>query len=316
MSEQTASPPEPAPPATGSDKSAGALLREAREAAGLHVGALAVSLKVPVRKLEALEADDLGQLPDAVFARALAAAVCRALKIDVAQVLARLPEPRMASLQVGSQDTPIRLEARGMTLRNTGWRSLPRWVRYVAGLLLAAAIVLALLPFWRDMVSSPDPAQASGEAVAAQPGAAGASPSVVAGPDQPRASAAPVATVLAATTDAPPTALAKAPIPPGVESAARDAVAPAAAPLAGATPQGAPIASFTARESSWVEVVDAAGNVQLRKTMATGETLPVQGRLPLTVVIGRANAVDVLVRGKPLDLASVSKNNVARFQIP
>ena len=35
--------------------SAGALLREAREAAGLHIGALAVSLKVPVKKLEALE---------------------------------------------------------------------------------------------------------------------------------------------------------------------------------------------------------------------------------------------------------------------
>ena len=61
------------------DKSAGTMLREAREAVGLHVGALAVSLKVPVKKLEALEADDLEQLPDAVFARALAATVCRTL---------------------------------------------------------------------------------------------------------------------------------------------------------------------------------------------------------------------------------------------
>jgi hypothetical protein len=35
-------------------KTAGALLREAREAQGLHVAALAVAMKVPVKKLEAL----------------------------------------------------------------------------------------------------------------------------------------------------------------------------------------------------------------------------------------------------------------------
>ena len=55
--------------------SAGALLRQAREAAGLHVAALAVSLKVPVKKLEALESDRLDLLPDAVFARALASSM-------------------------------------------------------------------------------------------------------------------------------------------------------------------------------------------------------------------------------------------------
>ena len=46
---------------------AGRLLREAREAAGLHIASLAVSLKVPVRKLELLEADRFDELPDAVF---------------------------------------------------------------------------------------------------------------------------------------------------------------------------------------------------------------------------------------------------------
>jgi len=35
---------------------AGMMLRKAREASGLHVAALAVSMKVPVKKLEALEA--------------------------------------------------------------------------------------------------------------------------------------------------------------------------------------------------------------------------------------------------------------------
>ncbi|WP_457306933.1 helix-turn-helix domain-containing protein, partial [Polaromonas sp. P5_E6] len=42
---------------TDFEPTAGTLLREAREAAGIHIAALAVSLKVPVKKLEALELD-------------------------------------------------------------------------------------------------------------------------------------------------------------------------------------------------------------------------------------------------------------------
>ena len=64
---------EPAPGAT-----AGSLLRQAREAAGIHIAALAVSLKVPVKKLEALEQDRFDLLPDAVFVRALASSMALA----------------------------------------------------------------------------------------------------------------------------------------------------------------------------------------------------------------------------------------------
>ena len=57
-------------------------LSEAREAAGLHIAALAAALKVPVRKLEALEAGRYEELPDLTFARALASSACRQLRID------------------------------------------------------------------------------------------------------------------------------------------------------------------------------------------------------------------------------------------
>src|SRR4051812_22839565 len=70
---------------------AGAWLRAARQQRGLHIAALAVMLKVPQAKLEALEGDRFTELPDATFARALATAVCRALKVDPAPVLALLP---------------------------------------------------------------------------------------------------------------------------------------------------------------------------------------------------------------------------------
>ena len=69
---------------------AGALLRQARQAQGMHIAVLAAAIKVSQRKLEALEGDRLDELPDATFTRALAQTVCRTLKIDPAPVLALL----------------------------------------------------------------------------------------------------------------------------------------------------------------------------------------------------------------------------------
>ena len=67
-------------------------MRSAREKAGVHLGVLSVNLKVSIKQLEALEADQFKHLPEPVFARALAAKVCRFLKIDSAPVLALMPQ--------------------------------------------------------------------------------------------------------------------------------------------------------------------------------------------------------------------------------
>ena len=55
---------------------AGALLRAARQQQGLHIAALAASIKVTPAKLEALESGRIQELPDATFTRALALTVC------------------------------------------------------------------------------------------------------------------------------------------------------------------------------------------------------------------------------------------------
>lgn len=71
--------------------SAGQLLRRYRESTGLHIVALSSALKVARAKLEALEADRLDDLPDVVFARALAMSCCRYLGKDPEPVLALMP---------------------------------------------------------------------------------------------------------------------------------------------------------------------------------------------------------------------------------
>ena len=73
-------------------RSPGGIMRSAREKAGLHLAVLSVNLKVSIKQLEALEADQFQYLPEPVFARALAAKVCRFLKIDSDPVLALMPQ--------------------------------------------------------------------------------------------------------------------------------------------------------------------------------------------------------------------------------
>ena len=75
------------------------------------------------------------------------------------------------------------------------------------------------------------------------------------------------------------------------------------------------VLSIRARSTSWVEVVDAAGVVQLRKTLSNGESVFAAGTLPLSVVVGRADVTEVSVRGQVFDLAPHAKDNVARFQV-
>jgi len=64
-----------------------------------------------------------------------------------------------------------------------------------------------------------------------------------------------------------------------------------------------------------VQVTGASGRVLLQRHLQAGEALDFAHDLPLQVVIGRADAVQVAVRGQALDLAAHSRNNVARLQV-
>ena len=285
--------------------SAGTLLRRAREAAGLHVATLAVALKVPVRKLEALESDRHDLLPDAVFARALAASVCRHLKIDPQPVMERLPQsatPRLTT-EKGGLNTPFRAPG---DARRPGWvEPLTRPVSLAVMALLVGALVIVFLPVSRQ----------------AEPQATATTEPVMP-PDAP------------ASTAAAPAESGVMPVSVGasvasVSTGAPAAVQPASAPVASAAPLPTGMASaplqvpvsttgivvFSARAPSWVQVTDAKGTAVLRRLLESGETAGASGALPLSVIVGSAGATDVQVRGKPFNLAPIARDNVARFEV-
>lgn len=142
--------------------SAGALLRQCREAQGFKLDVLAQALRVAPAKLEALEADRLDELPDAMFARALTLAVCRQLKVDAAPVLALLPSQdvsRLAAKNERGLDFPL---DRPSFLPQSSFVAVARLfspMRWAAVAVLALALVIG---FWPEihglLVFKDDPA--------------------------------------------------------------------------------------------------------------------------------------------------------------
>jgi cytoskeleton protein RodZ len=285
---------------------AGQLLRAAREATGLHIAALAVAMKVPVKKLEALEADRLDELPDAVFVRALAGSMCRALKIDSAPVLSRLPQSALPRFE--RDDRGINMPYRAPAFH--GGSSLKTLVTkpvfLVVAALLIAALAVLLVP------DSQSPLRGADTPVSAPVGPLlEVTPSAVKAPEP---ISAPVPVVVANTPATTPAASAPATMA-SVPPPARVASAVAASVSAPRPAVGPEVIAFKAKSSAWVRVTDAKGVVQFEKTLAAGEAASVAGSAPFNVVVGNVGATDVSVRGQPFALDAYAKDNVARFEV-
>jgi len=80
-------------------------------------------------------------------------------------------------------------------------------------------------------------------------------------------------------------------------------------------PMASDIVVFIAKNESWVEATDAMGQPVLRRTLVAGDVVGASGALPLKVIVGRANAIQVEIRGKLFDVNAVARDNVARFEV-
>ena len=304
--------------------SAGALIRAAREAAGLHLAALAISLKVPVKKLEALEQDRTDLLLDATFARALAASVCRSLKVDPGPVLARLPQGGAAHLKRQTQRTPTPFrsagEPSGFALRSM----MTRPAAWAGGALLAGTLALVFWPALKDVV-----ARLAGRSDTL---VAPAEPPLIlelTGPGTPGSGMQPAVTGeesvegkspaqgLPSVFLVPPAPISNLPPSALLTNAEKIASIPDVQSVPGAAtdPATSGIVTFTAKGQSWVEVTDAKGTVVLRRTLVAGDVVGATGALPMNAIVGRADTTRVEVRGKLLNLLPLSRDNVARFEV-
>jgi len=283
----------PTPPGV----TAGSLLRQARQAQGMHIAVLATSIKVTPRKLEALENDRLDELPDATFTRALAQTVCRTLKIDPAPVLALLPPPPGQRLeQVGEGiNAPFR-ERPGMS-QASDWSVLGSPAVWAPLLFLVLAAIVYFLP--PGTVSLPIAQPASAPAVAVNRVAS--APAALPAPEAATVAAAPApaASVVVETVHS---------VPPAAADDAASAAASPAASMAG-------VLQLRVSGESWVEVLDARGQTLLSRLLQPGEAVGVDGAMPLKVTVGNAGVTQLSFRGKAIELAGYTRDNVARLDL-
>lgn len=287
-------------PAASTTETAGGLLRKARQAQGLHIAALAASIKVAQRKLELLEADRLDELPDATFTRALAQTVCRSLKIDSAPVLALLPQlpgHRLEHLSAGL-NTPFR-ERPGQATTPKTWTRLAGPAVWGPLLLLVAALVVYFMPAglfqeWAHMTPTP--------ATEAQESVIEALPPELVGAETAMAPAPTASDAVERIEFVTPAFAASSP-------------SPAASEVITTAPESHAMVQIRTTADSWIDVRDGRGKLILSRNVSPGEPAALDGAAPFRLRIGNAAATELVFRGEPVDLGPVSRNNVARVEL-
>ena len=286
---------------------AGQLLRQARQKTGMHLAVLSVTLKVPVRQLEALEADELDPGKGPVFYRGLASSVCRHLQTDAAPILALLPQSTAQLKPLRRTVEPFESEG------SLGISSVP-WGRMASSKVFWGAAFMVLLTgaflwlpapsqwAWMDDIKSLMADEEISQEVI-EPIVV--TPALVLGTPTPLTDA---PTIAAAA--APSVAAASAPAPVQPTPAAQPTSSVVAAPF-GSGPEWV----FSATADSWLEVRNAQKAVVWSGVVKAGESARIQSPLPVSVVVGRAQVVTATLRGQPFDLKPHTQVAVARFEV-
>jgi len=195
-----------------------------------------------------------------------------------------------------------------------GWLTRPAVLGAAA--LLLGALVIVFLP------SGPtgEPAVDSAPVATPSPVGEGQAPASAAAPlAVPAASGVMEAPAAVASAPPPPAGLPSTTTLPALTATGTTAVTPAAAsPAAGsvtAVAAGTGLLSIVATGDSWVEVVNGSGSVVVQRMLKAGDALDFSSAPPYAVVIGRADAARVTVRGQPFDIAPYARNSVARFEV-
>ena len=314
---ETTLPQEVAPAAA---VSAGALLRQARQAQGVALEDLAATLKVPVEKLQALEDEDWQRLPDVVFLRALAQTICRTLHLEAAPVLALLPQQKVTALAPqGGLNAPMRERGVPSILATNTKHSPWPWVVLLLIVLGGGGYlgVQWMAPEWVRGVSTTvsAPSDPAGDSPLFSPAVPEEGDGGGMGNMGDVAQAGEVPTVQAAAL--------MQPALPAEEGAQRGfaapatapAAEPAAAPAAQAAASVSPVLRITAKGATWVQVLDAQQRLLIEKILQDGEVFSTSAPKPLTVAVGKADLATVEVNGAPFDVQAVARSNVARFEV-
>jgi len=286
--EQTAASPDPAlqpaPP------SPGALLRAARERAGLGAEDLAGQLKLAKGTLEALERDDFAALSEPVYVRGYYRKIAKVLPIAESELInaynARTkPAPVAAQLR--------RLPLAGGVAAGTSRHSRMPGVGFAVLAVVAIGVLIAVVS--REPTQRLAPPRSA--AIAPAPAPVEPTPAPTPAPADSAAAPAPAAET-----------------PASAATPTTQAPAPAPTPATGVPNQLA----LEFSQASFVRVEDGSGRTLKIGLVHGGERSTLDGQPPYTVFLGNAQNVKVFFGGQAVDFSAHinRQNDTARFTVP
>lgn len=280
-------------------ESLGRRLRAARERLGLSVADVANQIKFAPRQIEALEADDYKHLQGAAFLRGFVRSYAKILSVDMQSLRKMLPENKVAL----KTKVPPSVEEPFPTF----WSARRGYMIWLGVGLLSVVIIMGLASnFFSTPPVGMTLSQVQPETKSLLPAATLEPPAEI---DITPASV--VQTVTVAAPESDKLTVVKPPVAPEAVEA-RQVAQPVASQVTSPVPvtslvqPGLSTAGTKLRmvfgKESWVEILDKDERRLTSQLNPAGSQLNFEGKLPLSLVIGHANAVALYRDGAKVDL--------------
>lgn len=276
-------------------ESPGEYLRRERELRGVSLAKIFESTRVPMRYLEALEADNNDILPHPTFVKGYIKSYCKALGLDEIDAVLRYEIYLRDKSEKAEAERP-RTPSRKKPARQAA--EVPRNVKNAAGFISAGIIIIVVLYFavgrrTTSPVPQPEALSVSTEAIPAaanEPIPAGVKTEAPKEEKQPRGGVPP---------EAKPEATAKAATAANAAKAVKPETRPAAPALGAPVAESQHTLSVKANEISWVKIRIDDGepfDVVLRE----GEGIVWKAKEAFSLIVGNAGGVTLTYDGKVL----------------
>jgi len=312
---------------TASSAALGEAFVAARNAKNLTQKEVSSHLRLSVKQINALESDDFASLPQPMITRGFIRNYARMLEIDA--------DPLLENYRVHTPEVvPNALAVQTSISRAMLSKSSQPWLKYILGVIFILLLVLAWF-FYAGFMPKPtnDSVEKMGETVSES-----AVPVVIPLPEIALPAAERMPEVIdtantASVNEATGTAI-EATLPNVVQTPQKVEVKPidnrsttvttpnqvvthtAQSTLkAGNSNAVIKNVSMSVSEQTWVRVTDKSGAIVYEKLLAANSTDGFDGLPPFNLLIGNAKGTAVTLSGKPVDLTSATKNNIARITL-
>jgi cytoskeleton protein RodZ len=302
----------------------GVHLKAGREAMGWSVEQVAEQLKLQIRQVVALEADDLASLPNLAVVRGFIRAYAKILKIDAAPLVAMIADPVASPATAAAaprRDLSASFsEARFPSMTERSSKPAGLWGGLALLLVAAAgfgAYEMGLIP--AGLLGSGEKGAPSAPATVVATPAATLETTLVK-PESLTPAPVPLISVPGAQPETPvmPPAAPASPAATPAEAALKPveaAAKPAEAPKAAEAPVGNNALVINVRQDSWVEIRRKGAAPLVSRLMLAGSSQSFDITEPVQLVVGRPSGVDATLRGAALELTPVPGGTASRLNL-